>query len=92
MASSASSSPPQADTRLNFNALVSSSSSRQLKHQAFLSFGGEDSFMTPSSSSSARPVKKHHVFLSFRGGDKRLNFSALLLEALKEKGVSVLFN
>ncbi|KAK8671873.1 hypothetical protein V6N13_038456 [Hibiscus sabdariffa] len=102
MTSSASSSPPQTDARLNFNdhppqehlslALVSSSSSRQLKHQPSLSFGDEDTFMAPSSSSPAREMKKYHVFLSFRGEDTRLNFATHLLEALKKTGMDVFFD
>ncbi|TYJ16511.1 hypothetical protein E1A91_A10G258700v1, partial [Gossypium mustelinum] len=43
-----------------------------------------------SSSSSTR--LKHQVFLSFRGEDTRLNFTAHLLKALKDKGMNVFFD
>ncbi|TYJ16479.1 hypothetical protein E1A91_A10G257000v1 [Gossypium mustelinum] len=44
-----------------------------------------------SSSSSSRQVK-HQVFLSFRGEDTRVNFTAHLLQALKDKGWNVFFD
>ncbi|KAB2010819.1 hypothetical protein ES319_D10G269800v1 [Gossypium barbadense] len=44
-----------------------------------------------SSSSSSRQVK-HQVFLSFRGEDTRVNFTAHLLQALKDKGWTVFFD
>ncbi|XVF81809.1 hypothetical protein PTKIN_Ptkin15bG0185900 [Pterospermum kingtungense] len=43
-----------------------------------------------SSSSSIQP--KHQVFLSFRGEDTRLSFTSFLLQALKDKGMSVFFD
>ncbi|TYH00546.1 hypothetical protein ES288_A10G286500v1 [Gossypium darwinii] len=43
-----------------------------------------------SSSSSTR--LKHQAFLSFRGEDTRLNFTAHLLKALKDKGMNVFFD
>ncbi|KAE8694846.1 hypothetical protein F3Y22_tig00110770pilonHSYRG00069 [Hibiscus syriacus] len=44
-----------------------------------------------ASYSSSCPMK-HQVFLSFRGEDTRLNFTAHLLQALEDKGISVFFD
>ncbi|PPR98694.1 hypothetical protein GOBAR_AA21982 [Gossypium barbadense] len=44
-----------------------------------------------SSSSSSRQMK-HQVFLSFRGEDTRLDFTVHLLQALKDKGLNVIFD
>ncbi|XVF81807.1 hypothetical protein PTKIN_Ptkin15bG0185800 [Pterospermum kingtungense] len=45
-----------------------------------------------ASSSSSSPQLKHEVFLSFRGEDTRYGFTSHLLDALKDRGIGVLFD
>ncbi|KAG4127747.1 hypothetical protein ERO13_D10G245108v2 [Gossypium hirsutum] len=94
MAASSSSSP-QTDTCLNFITHLL----KALKDAMMNAFFHDEKPEQPSqalpqaiASSSSSTRLKHQVFLSFRGEDTRLNFTAHLLKALKDKGMNVFFD
>ncbi|KAL4290165.1 hypothetical protein GQ457_14G025210 [Hibiscus cannabinus] len=102
----ASSSSSQTDTCLNFithllKAFIDTVI-RVFSHEETSRKGEQLSQALPqsiASSSSSGQVKrqekkqeKHQVFLSFRGEDTRLNFTAHLLKALEDRGISVFFD
>ncbi|MBA0870902.1 hypothetical protein Goshw_018516, partial [Gossypium schwendimanii] len=91
MAASSSSSS-QTDTCLNFITHLL----KALKDAMMNAFFHDEKPEQPSqalpqavASSSSSTRLKHQVFLSFRGEDTRLNFTAHLLKALKDKGMNV---
>ncbi|XP_039072304.1 disease resistance-like protein DSC1 isoform X2 [Hibiscus syriacus] len=97
-ASSSSSSSPQTDTCLNFITHLL----KAFKDLALNVFfheekprkdeqGSQGLPQAIASPSSSRGIK-HQVFLSFRGEDTRLNFTAHLLKALEDRGISVFFD
>ncbi|KAE8669322.1 putative Tir-nbs-lrr resistance protein [Hibiscus syriacus] len=99
MASSSSSSSPQTETCLNFITHLLTALKDRVMNVIFRKEtprkGEQHSQALPQaigSSSSSSHERNHQVFLSFRGEDTRLNFTAHLLKALEDRGVSVFFD